>query len=203
MEVWMDGKPLGGELAGATLQEVLNCLMENSLAKDRTMSEVRVNGQPFEEAVLGSAQLLPRERIDRLEVETMDSRQVALHFLANAGGYLAAIIASLEKVAELFRVSDEGEASEHYLHTLDSLQLFLQVLQSCREALELDFDAITLEGMSAEDRLRGLSTLVQELLAAQEQQDWVLLADILQYDLTAELKAWTRHLAVLREMSLT
>lgn len=203
MEVYLDGKPLENGLSGATLQDMLQSLMDGSETKDRTFREVRVNGQPFEESKLGSAQLLPRESIDRLDVETMDARQVALHFLGNANYYLGAITAAVERVAELFRVSDESEASEQYLAALESLQLFMQVLQTTRDALGLDFGAISAQGFCLEDRLQNLANLVSELLSAQEQEDWVLLADVLQYDLCQQLGDWRRAMPLLREHVLS
>ncbi len=62
MEVYLDGKPLEGGVAGSTLQEMLQTIMDSSLGQERTLSEVRINGQPFEEARLGSATALPRGR---------------------------------------------------------------------------------------------------------------------------------------------
>lgn len=202
MEVMVDGKPYAEELAGANLQEVLNDLMSRALGDEHTLAEVRVNGRPYQEAELGPAESVPREAIQRLEVETIPARELALHFLSHADDYLGPIMAAVSKVAELFRVSDEVEASEAYLGTLESLQLFLQVLGSSRQVLGLDFAVVSHEGVSAAERLERLSALVGELLAAQEQEDWVLLADILQYDLNQELAAWQRLIPLIREQAL-
>ena len=202
MEVMVDGKPYAEELAGANLQEVLNDLMSRALGDEHTLTEVRVNGRPYQEAELGPAEKVPREAIQRLEVETIPARELALHFLSHADDYLGPIMAAVSQVAELFRVSDEVEASEAYLGTLESLQLFLQVLGSSRQVLGLDFAAVSHEGVSAAERLERLSALVGELLAAQEQEDWVLLADILQYDLNPELAAWQRLIPLIREQAL-
>ncbi len=203
MEVLVDGKQFAGDLVGGTLQELLGDLAQKAVGDDATMREVFINGEPFEEAKQGPADRLGRERIQRLEVETIPAREMALHFLTNAENYLAAINQSVARVAELFRVSDEQEASEHYLNTLESIQLFLQMLQECRFILKLDFDSPVLDGMSGEERLHKLLALIKELLAAQEQQDWVLLADILQYDLTAELKLWEGYMPQLKEQKLS
>ncbi len=202
MEVMVDGKPYAEELAGGNLQEVLNDLMGRALGDEHTLAEVRVNGRPYQEAELGPAESVPREAIQRLEVETIPARELALHFLSHADDYLGPIMAAVSKVAELFRLSDEVEASEAYLGTLESLQLFLQVLGSSRQVLGLDFAAVSHEGVSAAERLERLSALVGDLLSAQEQEDWVLLADILQYDLNQELAAWQRLVPLIREQAL-
>ena len=203
MEVLVDGKHFAGDLAGGTLQEILGDLAQKAVGDDATMREVFVNGEPFEEAKLGPADRLGRERIQRLEVETIPAREMAMHFLSSAHSYLAAINESVGRVAELFRVSDEQEASDHYLNTLESIQLFLQMLQECRNILQLDFENPVLDGMSGEQRLQKLLALIKDLLAAQEQQDWVLLADILQYDLSSEIKLWQGYMHNFREQVLS
>ncbi len=203
MEVRIDDQAYLNEVAGNNLQDIIGDLVTNALGNERAISEVKINGQPYQVATMGPAEELPRDSIQSLEVETIPSTQVALHFLEHGGEYLKAIGASVEQVAELFRVSDEQQASEHYLQTLESLQLFMHVLQSSRETLGLDFDRAGLEGVSAEAGLVRLGELIKELLAAQEQEDWVLLADILQYDLTAELDNWQRLMPVLREQALS
>lgn len=202
MEVYLDGKPMEGELIGANLGDMLDDLMDNRLDNDRTIREVKVNGANFEAAAMGPAGGLARAEIMRLDVETLDTNEVAQHFLARAHVFVGPIVQAVEQVAELFRVGDEQEASEHYLRVLESIQLFMQTLQSTREALSLDFDAARAEGVSAQGRLDRLSGLVKELLAAQEQEDWVLLSDILQYDLSPELNAWNELMPELRRQAL-
>lgn len=203
MEVWLNGRQLPGETAGGTLQEILENMVAQSMGEDATMSEVRINGVPYSVGDMGPADRLGREGIARLEVETVSSRQVALHFLAHAEAFLDPIMESVLQVAELFRVSDEREANQQYLRLLESVQLFLQTLDMSRQTLGLDFDRVSWSGLSAEQRLSKLSDLVQDLLAAQESQDWVLLADVLQYDLVEELKGWRVHLPILRDQALS
>lgn len=203
MEVWLNGRLLAGETAGVTLQEILEDMVAHSMGDDATMSEVRINGVPYSVKDMGPADRLGREGIARLEVETVSSRQVALHFLSHAEAFLDPIMEVVLQVAELFRVADEREANQQYLRVLESVQLFLQTLDMARQALELDFDRVSWHGMSAEQRLHKLSGLVQDLLAAQESQDWVLLADVLQYDLVEEIKGWRDHLPALRTQALS
>jgi hypothetical protein len=203
MEVLVDGKQYAGDLTGGTLQDILGDLANKAVGDGSTMREVKINGEPFEESKLGPADSLGRDYIQRLEVETIPAREMAVHFLSNAHSYLAAINQSVARVAEMFRVNDEQEANEHYLNTLESIQLFLQMLQECRQIVNLDFDSPLLDGMSGEERLQKLLVLIKDMLSAQEQQDWVLLADIMQYDLSAELDLWQGFMQQFKEMSLS
>jgi hypothetical protein len=178
-------------------------MANNAFDGDRILQEVTINGQLYKEEVFGPAVNLQRESIQRLEVQTIASREVAMHFMSNSTAYLDTIIGSVERVSELFRVSDEQEANESYLQTLESLQLFLQVLQNVRESLGLDFSQAKVGAHTAAQRLERLSELVKEMLSSQEQEDWVLLADILQYDLAGELRAWRNLIPLLKEQILS
>jgi len=203
MEVIIDKQPYLSETLGDNLIDILSDLNEQVLGEDRVIGEVKINGQVYVLADMGPAEDMAREDIQTLEVDTIAARDMALHFLSNGPEYLRAIIASTEQVSELFRVADEKDANEQYVHTLESLQLFMQVLHSSREALGLDFARIQVEGGAVEQRLERLSVLIQEMLSAQEQEDWVLLADILQYDLGEELTGWSKVLPVLREQAVS
>ncbi|MCB2184823.1 MAG: hypothetical protein KQJ78_00290 [Deltaproteobacteria bacterium] len=195
----IDGRRLEEGLTGPTLQDMLVDLLHNRLGGQRILREVFINGQPYAQDTMGPASSLPRENISSLKVDTMDAVDVARQFLKTGPDFLEPIIESAAKVAELFRVADEKEANEHYLNYLESLQSFLQILDASRHALNLDFKDYKLEGLSAEKRLERISDLFQELLDAQKERDWVLLADILQYDLVPELRAWQGFLTKLAQ----
>lgn len=197
MEVWVDHQPYTAPLNGDNLHDILTDLINNHMGGMRTLREVKINGAFYEEAAMGQASNIPRVRINKLEVETDDAREVGRHFLNNAQNYLSTIAVSSQKVAELFRTSDEREASEHYLRTLDSLQLFMQVLATTRDALDLDFTQTLADGTWPEMHLERLLALVKEMLAAQEEQDWILLADLLQYDLVEALNQWQEIIPVI------
>ena len=201
MEVWMDGKPLAAEPRGANLGEMLDNLLGCKDLADRTLVELKVNGQPYELNQQGPAGSLPREAIDHLELETMDARQVALHFLDNAGGYIQAMTGSLPQVAELFRVADDREANQQYNSLLETLHLFLQLVDGACETLQLD-SAQGLGGLpSLAQNQNRISGLISEMLQSQEQEDWILLADILEHDLKDELQAWAELMPRLRQQA--
>lgn len=190
MEVIVDGKPLDGGLDGANLQEMLQDLMQRHLGDGRTIKELSINGEIYEEANQGAPEGIARERIESLVVETVSSREIADFFLQNAGATLATLQEAARSVAELFRMDDERQANEKYRQLLETLGLFLKMLQLSQQVLDLDFEAVSAGQLSANQRLERLQGLIGDMLKAQENQDWLLLADVLNYDLVGELKAW-------------
>ena len=190
MEVILDGDGLTEELSGENLKEIIEDLCCRVLDQDRTLKELLINGRPYEEQSMGLPQDISRQGIQKLEVTTISSWEVAQHFLSSADVTLKSMIDGAKEVAELFRVSDEQEANEQYLRLLESLGLFLNMVQQSQHILKLDFNSILADGISAAERLEKLKELTGEMLSAQEKEDWVLLADITGYDLARELEAW-------------
>lgn len=202
MEIILDGKAIADELTGENLMDMLQDLAEKRLGDDLAIRELLINGSPYEEAVHGAPEEISRQAIQRLEIETIGTRDLALGFLQNFPPTLATLAEAIEKVAELFRIGDEQTANEEYLQFLEALEILLETLQQSSDALGLDMERIHADGVSAQHRLERLAGLTTEMLAAQEQDDWVLLADLLQYDLKPEMNAWAKLMEQMRRMAL-
>lgn len=190
MEVLIDGKRMENEPEGENLQQIMQFIMTNWVSPDRALRELKVNGDFFKEAEMGPVETIARQTVAHLEVETSAGEDLARDFLSAAEDYPPAIAQAVSQVAELFRVSDEREASERYINVLETLQLFLTMLEESRRMLDLDLATIAYKGRTVADALSRLSELIKELLSAQESEDWVLLADLLEYDLKPELIEW-------------
>lgn len=202
MEILLDGKALKDQLSGDTLLEMLQDLAERHLGDDLAIRELLINGSPYEESIHGAPEEVTRRGIERLDIETITARELALGFLENYQPTLATLSMAIEKVAELFRVGDEQAANEEYLQFLEALEILLETLQRSTDTLGLDMESIRVDGVTAQQRLERLSSLTGEMLAAQEQDDWVLLADLLQYDMKPEVTAWIKLMAQMRQMAL-
>ena len=63
--------------------------------------------------------------------------------------------------------------------------------------LAIDLTAVSVEGVSAAQHLQQLGTTVDALVAAQEAQDWVTVADVLEYDLEPAIRRWAALLTMI------
>jgi hypothetical protein len=67
------------------------------------------------------------------------------------------------------------------------------------EALHLNLSAIPFQNATVEDEVQKLSNLMDQMIKVQENEDWVMLADLLEYELISLLKGWDQIFALLRE----
>ena len=132
--------------------------------------------------------------IDSLEVELANLKDLVATNLANALDYLKKLIPGCEQAADLFRAGNEQEANKYYLQILDGIEWFSQVVSVIMSPDEGETELPDTDDESLEVRQKKLTDLMSQMLEANENQDWVLLADILEYEMVPFYKDWERIL---------
>jgi hypothetical protein len=79
-------------------------------------------------------------------------------------------------------MADEKEANRHFVKFLESYRDLIQMLRQSEGILKLDF----------QENLVSLEKLSDEIIAAQEKEDWIMLADLLEYELAPLLRGALR-----------
>ena len=197
MKLIIDGNEVQPAPQGSTLEDVLGAVMEQLRPRNRALKEVLVDGKPYEEASMGPPSQIRCEDIGELTIHTVGAEELARQSMASVAPAVDAMLGAVDKIAALFRLGEHRQANTHYLQLLETLGLFLQVLQQCQQILGLDLSKAETGGVSAHERLERLSKLTSRLLELQQAQDWVQLADVLEDDLATELKAWRELVGIL------
>jgi hypothetical protein len=189
MNISIDGQPLEeSRVIGQNLEEILGELQDNHLAQDRLIGDVLLNGRTYSEDIPHAAVEVTRSDINTLDLVTHTAEEVAHHFIRNSGGMLGDLVESLPRITEVFRVGDEEEANEHFLRFLESLHLFLNMVEWTAVTMGITFDASAAGNGSLNQRMLRISEVLTQLISIQEQTDWVFLADVLEYELAPELE---------------
>ena len=133
---------------------------------------------------------MPVSDIGLLEIDTICKEEVAWAFLDGGDRHLDLIIQSAGKVSALFRIADEAEANDHYAALLQSLRLFMRMIGEVREILSIDFAAVPFKDGSVDDRLNRLGDHYRAecFTDSQEEEDWIMLADLIEYELVRYLR---------------
>ncbi|MFH1092084.1 MAG: hypothetical protein V1742_11005 [Pseudomonadota bacterium] len=188
-----------GTVGGENLEEMLLDLQERFIPPDSMVGDVLLNGVLYSEDVPHAAVEILRSEVQRLDLVTRSAEEIALHFIKHAPRVIEALLASLPKIVEIFRLGDEAEANEHFLRFLEPLHLLMNMLDKVGQVMGLRYETSIGDRGSLNDRLDKMADVFSRLLRVQEQSDWVYLADILEYELTPELEALAGFLPHLKE----
>ncbi|MBT3858184.1 MAG: hypothetical protein HOF64_14940 [Nitrospina sp.] len=135
--------------------------------------------------------------IDSLEVELANLKDLVATNIANALDYLKKLIPGFEQAADLFRTGNEQEANKYYLQILDGIDWFSQVVSVIMKPDDGKTELPDADGESLQVRQKKLTDLMNQMLEANQNKDWVLLADILEYEMVPFYKDWENILSKL------
>lgn len=186
--------------------ELMNCIARNAEQEGSRVLQIRLNGEDITGRDRTHLAELPLDQIRELDVETGDPAVLARSTLYSVADFLESLLKELASTAELFRTGNFERSNQSFVRCLDGLQVFMHSLESCRRLLGLSFELMfvpTTQGGSeisiAENR-RRLFEVLDAMIEAQTNQDWILLADLLEYELLPVLQDWRQVIpAVLDE----
>ena len=167
---------------GETLGDVLNAILHSR--RDSYIRRVWLDGQ---EASSNTQDTLKTSTasVELLELELALLQDLVANNLNNAKEYLEKLIPGFQKAADLFRMGNEQEANQYYLQVLDGIDWFSQVILTIINAQQNIF-----EEQSLEDRQKKLTNLMAQMLESNKNQDWILMADLLEYEMIPFYKDW-------------
>ena len=182
----IDGRPMDMNMAAfANLEEILVQVIKDDYLEKRVVTDVLLNKEPFNEIYPHQAEDIEVAEIDSLEIQTMPLNEMAgnvaeeLHKVINIMGEGA------RQIAQLFRQADDAEALEMLQDLLEVTREFLGMVGLLR------YEYTTPGTDSISDRIEVISSLLGEMIEVLENEDWILLADLLEYEFLPTVKDWS------------
>ena len=182
------------DFEGETVSAILDSMVQQTPGS--YIRRIWLDDQEFPSDDREALQKKPSD-IDSLEVELANLKDLVATNLANALDYLKKLMPGCELAADLFRAGNEQEANKYYLQILDGIEWFSQVVSVIMSPDEGETELPDTDNESLEVRQKKLTDLMSQMLEANENQDWVLLADILEYEMVPFYKDWEKILSKL------
>jgi hypothetical protein len=158
--------------------------MEDQSMEDRVVTDVFVNNESFSEIYPHQAEDITCDSIDSVEVRTVSAGVMAVDISAEMSKVARMMGTGARHVARLFREASNSDALELLQDMLDVTRDFMGMTgllrQNYAKANDPEFTALT-------DKLSDLLTEMSESL---EMEDWILLADLLEYEFLPLCEEW-------------
>lgn len=181
---------LGGEFPGCqTLGEVVSELEKKVRAQGRVVCQISVNGMRLNESDEQRLSATSVDELKNIEFETEDPATLMQSTLQSQAQMADEVSRVALIAAESFRRLDLNPAQNLLISLLDGCRWFTDGLVAIKSAprslARFPFDEAQWTLAEAEFR-----RVVAEILAAVERRDYVLIADLLEYDLGNALARW-------------
>jgi len=175
------------------LEQVFTKVVEDGHLEDRIVTDVMVNREPFTEIYPHQAEDIEMSEVDTVEIVTMATEDMAVEITLELYKVVNLMSEGGKRVAALFRQADDAEALETYQDLIDVIRNFLNMIGILRDEYSLKDTESYLE--SAEE----LNAMFTEMSNVLENEDWILLADLLEYEFLPAVEKWKKVIKTLRD----
>ncbi len=180
----------------STLLDVITKI-EVTLAPGSIMTEVILNDKILESNWYHNAAKIYLLDEDRLHVRVEESSIIARQVLQNSKDQLSMLLKEIEEIADAFRIQDDTEANTKFVQGIENLQWFLKILEDATILIGKPLDTIVDNDIVFTSYIADLSQQLDKVIDIQQQKDWIMLADVLEYELIPALEKISRLYTIL------
>ena len=168
----------------ANLEEVLIKVMEDEIQPEHVVTDVLVNDEAFSEIYPHQAEDIESSEVRRIEVRTASIHELAADVAGELHKVTGIMDISCKKVAAMFRMGDTAEALEVLQDILDVTRHFFGTVGVLRARFPGSAEHV-LEAV-----IKEVDALVSEMVEVLDNQDWILLADLLEFEFLPSFEGW-------------
>lgn len=176
----------------ANLEEILVEAHIECTKDRRIVTDVLVNNELFSEIYPHQAEDIEREEISKVEILSMPLGEMALNITDELFKVTRIMSDGSKQVARLFRQGDDQEALELFQDLLDVTRDFMSMVGVLRT------EFITVSDPEFTTLVERVSELLGEMSEVLAGEDWILLADLLEFDFNPVCEAWNASIQKLR-----
>ncbi|MDD4702359.1 MAG: hypothetical protein PHI96_09080 [Desulfovibrio sp.] len=166
------------------LEQMLSSLVQEENMEGRVITDVIVNNEAFSEIYPHQAEDISCDFISSVEVRSVPSSELAVDIAGELDKVTRMMGHGAREVSRLFREASDTEALELLQDLLDVTRDFMNMLGDLRQRYAKE------ESSEFSEKTDKLSSLLSEMGDALEDEDWILLADMLEYEFLPICADW-------------
>lgn len=196
MDVFLNGEPRRFDVGGcANLAElVARAERDHDSQAPYVVVEVAVDGRPVEPEALGALEHCSLEGVRQVSIVRRPRREVALAVLAQGAQFADQVTEALGGLVGDFRAGRTERANGRLADVFDALTVLTGITSSISGELVAEAQAIA-------ERQAEIQPWLEQILDAQSSKDPILLADLLEYEITPRITDWSTTMSAMHARS--
>lgn len=186
MKLEIDGHIVKDPVDAAELPELLDNSLRQLASQNRRLSEIRIDNVPVYTDVLSYVRRAELA-IEHIKIHTVTVHQYVMDLSKQVKEYLPHLIAGIREIAEQFYGEVTNETWKYFTEIIEGMNWLSQSMHTIDEEIKHSSKPIfkvNIESHMLENMREHFGTINSAL----ENQDFVTVADIFKYELTALLE---------------
>lgn len=182
-----------------TFRNLFDILTGEMSNEGRAVTEVTINGTALLNNDLYEHLDKPITFVHTLAIKSVTKTQLIEEQLGGLSDHIATMIVNIGKAADRFRVGDDIESQKYFAAVLEGLRWFNYSIDLILAFLKIDSHKEKIGNESISQRIAEVSEIVSSLADSQDNGDWIMLADQLEYELVPSLQKWLKTIPLLKQ----
>ncbi len=166
----------------STLQDVIR-KTETELPMNHIITQVKLNGRQLPDKWFNTADSTFILESDKIDFITESAISIGKKAFLNSKAQFEQIIENFTDIADKYRMDDENVANTKFVIAIDNLQAYFQVVQESFTLMGLTLESEYIGQKTVKEYMEDFSSKLSELIETQQKKDWVLFADLIEYEL--------------------
>lgn len=180
------------------LSDIAEKVAERFFAPKEVITEFYVNDAKIAGDDVASAGETPISEIRTVNFNTVTNpSEKVVALLKNMSEYLEGFSTGVEEVANQFRMGSPEEANRILVQAIEGVGAFIELLETVRLVTDSKISDLSYDNKSLGEREQQLMDITKNMQASQEQEDWVTVADLLEYELGPLMADWKEMIPLL------
>ena len=180
-----------------TWGEVLDTVDGDLRASGQVVTAIRFDGVEISTYREPTRLETPLVSLSLIEIDAVSTAGLLRQGLSEATGALETLSAAASRIGLGFRGHDIVTANRELVTLAQSLGTLVTLVGVVGQAMNVDFEKFEVSGERAKTLFDQTGDQIGALVQAQQDQDWVAVADTLEYDVSPMLGRWRGLLSAL------
>lgn len=174
----------------ATINELMDLLLEKHLSNQEVITGISINGKML--AVDEENTFMPQDinLFEQIDFKVQSTLDLAFEALNSCSGYIDVVSEKIYELVALYQANQIEEAHHKFGDVIEIVDLFVQLITKIHRTLKVQIGADYKKSQSIQNLEIHLLSVIKGLLPAKQKNDWIMLCDLLEYELIDNLTQW-------------
>ena len=196
LQIFVNDVPQTVDTPAVTWGDLLANLDEQAAGQGVLLTTARFDG--VEEPSFREPQVTARRLADveRVDVETATPAGFLRQCLLDTIRPLDEAADVAARLSVVYRRQDVSQGHTGLVTLASELRGLTSIVGILDGPLQIDLSTLVASGVTVEEQMKDFGLALEALVTAQESEDWLTVADVLEYDLEPAIRRWIELLTV-------
>ena len=194
MKLYVDEKLTdAGFGAGAgSMHDILYGDIKSLVPVGMVVKSIYINGEKYNDLMLSAdkSKAFKLSDGDEIKIKTMSQLDLVNGSIDAAAAFLREFKTGIIKITDEIRWGNSAGGFNNFSEYLKGLATFVQIMEKISEFLKIDYNNLVYGGKSIQSYFNELERILSSVLSTQVEQDYVMLADIVEFELKPNVDIW-------------